>query len=281
MPDAEIQARLELALAAAREAGRLTLNYFQQDNFQVERKADRSPVTVADRQAELHLRQRIGERFPDDGIVGEEFGQSDGSSGFQWILDPIDGTKSFITGVPLYGTLVGVTREGASLVGVILIPALDECVYAAKGQGAWYQRHGAAAVPARVAQRSSLADGVFLTSQVDSFRRRGADEAYRQLEAAASITRTWGDCYGYLLVATGRADAMVDAEMSVWDAAALQPILEEAGGAFTDWNGQPTIHGGEGVGCSQAVLPQVLAITRQFPRTSEKVSGTFMDDRAK
>lgn len=263
-PSPELAARLELAVAAARQAGQLTLNFFQREDLAVERKADNSPVTIADRQAEQLLRKIIREAFPDDGILGEEFGELTGSSGFRWILDPIDGTKSFICGVPLYGTLIGVERDGASVVGVIVIPALDECIYAARGGGAWYTRGDAIPRPARVSQRGRLADAVFLTSQLDTYYGRGAQQAYLDLERIAYITRTWGDCYGYLLVATGRADVMVDPVMNVWDAAALQPILEEAGGVYTDWSGRPTIHGGEGIGCNRLLLDQVLAITRRF-----------------
>jgi histidinol phosphatase-like enzyme (inositol monophosphatase family) len=259
----ELASRLDLAVGAAREAGQLTLGFFQREDLTVERKADNSPVTAADRQAEQLLRRRIREVFPDDGILGEEFGEEAGTSGFRWILDPIDGTKSFICGVPLYGTLIGVERAGASVVGVIYIPGLDECVYAAIGGGAWYTRGQAAPRPARVSQRDRLTDAVFLTSQLDNFYPRGAQQVYLDLERAASITRTWGDCYGYLLVATGRADVMVDPVMNVWDAAALQPILEEAGGVYTDWSGRPTIHAGEGLGCNRALLDQVLAITRR------------------
>jgi len=259
----ELAARLDVAVSAAREAGQLTLTYFQRDDLAVERKADNSPVTIADRQAEQLLRRRIQEAFPDDGILGEEFGEVAGSSGFRWILDPIDGTKSFICGVPLYGTLIGVERDGTSVVGVIFIAGLDECVYAARGGGAWYTRGQAAPRPARVSQRDRLADAAFLTSQLDSFYGRGAQQVYLDLERSAYITRTWGDCYGYLLVATGRADVMVDPVLNVWDAAALQPILEEAGGAYTDWSGRPTIHTGEGIGCNRLLLDQVLAITRR------------------
>jgi histidinol phosphatase-like enzyme (inositol monophosphatase family) len=259
----ELASRLDLAVGAAREAGQLTLGFFQREDLAVERKADHSPVTAADRQAEQLLRRRIREAFPDDGILGEEFGEEAGTSGFRWILDPIDGTKSFICGVPLYGTLIGVERAGASVVGVIYIPGLDECVYAAIGGGAWYTHGQAAPRPARVSQRDRLADAVFLTSQLDTFYLRGAQQVYLDLERAASITRTWGDCYGYLLVATGRADVMVDPVMNVWDAAALQPILEEAGGVYTDWSGRPTIHAGEGIGCNRTLLDQVLAITRR------------------
>ncbi len=263
-----ISQRLDLALAAAREAGRLTLNFFQRDDLQVDLKSDRSPVTAADRQAEQLLRQRISEAFPDDGILGEEFGEQPGSSGFRWVLDPIDGTKSFVCGVPLYGTMVAVECAGRSLVGVVDIPALGECIYAGSGLGAWHVRGDSPPREARASRCVRIEDAVFLTSQVDSFAERDAFEVYLTFQRRAALTRTWGDCYGYLLVATGRADLMIDPIMNVWDAAALQPILEEAGGAFADWQGQPTIHGGEAVACSRALLAQVLEVTRQFPRRS-------------
>jgi fructose-1,6-bisphosphatase/inositol monophosphatase family enzyme len=160
--------------------------------------------------------------------------------------------------------MVGVERAGRSVVGVVNIPALTECVYAASGYGAWYCRGDSSPCPAQVAECTTLDQAVFLTSQVDSFAERDARDAFSALERRASITRTWGDCYGYLLVATGRADLMVDPILNVWDAAALQPILEEAGGAFTDWQGRPTIHSGEAIACSRSLLDQVLAITRSF-----------------
>ncbi|HUY90630.1 MAG TPA: histidinol-phosphatase [Pirellulales bacterium] len=265
MSDSDISQRLELAKIAAREAGAITLRYFRQDNYDVELKHDRSPVTVADRQAEEHLRQRIAGGFPHDAILGEEFPEKQGNSGYRWILDPIDGTKSFISGVPLYGTLIGVEFESKSVVGVIHVPALDETVSAAAGQGAWYVRGSDSARPARVSARASLAEGLFLTSELKTYDRVSRRNAYEQLEAASRLARTWGDCYGYLLVATGRAEAMVDPMMNVWDCAALQPILEEAGGTFTDWSGRPTIHGGEAVATNGLVLQEVLAITRDFP----------------
>jgi histidinol-phosphatase len=261
-----ISSRLDVALSAAREAGRLTLDFFQRDDLQVERKQDRSPVTMADRQAEQLLRQRIAQVFPDDGILGEEYGEQPGSSGYRWILDPIDGTKSFICGVPLYGTMVGVEYEGRSLVGVVDIPALEECVYAGWGLGAWHCRGQSEPRAARVSGCSVLDEAVFLTSQLDLFADRAAMDLYHQLEQRAAITRTWGDCYGYVLVATGRADVMLDPLMNVWDAAALQPIIEEAGGAFTDWTGQPTIHSGESLACTRPLLESVLALSRRFPR---------------
>lgn len=260
----DLTARLDLARAIATEAGHLTLAFFQQRHLAVERKGDDSPVTQADRQAELLMRERIAAAFPADGIVGEEHGEIEGSSPFQWILDPIDGTKSFIAGVPLYSVLIGVLCEARSVIGVIHVPGLEETVYAAKGQGAWWQRRGAELVAAQVSTTPKLADGVFVASQIDSFAERNAAEAYSELERAAYITRTWGDGYGYLLLATGRIEAMVDPIMNLWDAAAIQPILEEAGGTFTDWQGNPSVHGGEGVGTNSLVLDEVLAITRKY-----------------
>ncbi|HEX5102248.1 MAG TPA: histidinol-phosphatase [Pirellulaceae bacterium] len=260
---AEVAPRLDVVLSAGKEAGRLTLQYFQQGNFQVERKSDASPVTIADRAAEQLLRERIAAAFPRDGIIGEEFGTSEGTSGFNWILDPIDGTKSFIHGVPLYGTLIGVEHEGRCLAGLIFMPALDEGVYASAGQGAWHFRGASQPTPARVSTKAKLSDGLFLTSAVNTFAERGALAAFEALQHAAYITRTWGDCYGYLLVATGRAEAMVDPIMNLWDIAPLQPILEEAGGTLTDWQGNATIHGGEAIGTNGLVLEEVLAATRR------------------
>ncbi len=258
----DIADRLELARKAAREAGEITLGHFRRHDLEVQRKADDSPVTAADRQAEEHLRERIAAAFPDDAILGEELPDRPGTSGFRWILDPIDGTKSFIHGVPLYGTLVGVEHGGESVIGVDLIPALDECVYAGKGQGAWYVWGDRPPVRAGVSRCARLAEGLFLTSEVVNFDNTGRRAAYDRLQAAARLTRTWGDCYGYLLLATGRAELMVDPIMELWDAAALLPILEEAGGTFTDWQGRPTIHSGEGIATNGLILDEVLAITR-------------------
>ncbi len=262
MNDASVSDRLSLAVEAAREAGRLTLEYFRRDDLAVERKEDDSPVTVADRKAEELLRQTIAAAFPDDAILGEELSPKEGSSGFRWILDPIDGTKSFVHGVPLYATLVGLERGAESVAGVICIPPLGECLYAAIGGGAWYAVGNRAPRAARVSACSRLAEGLFVTSEVAGFAAHGRREAFDRLQTASRLTRTWGDAYGYLLVATGRAEVMVDPVMAVWDAAALLPILVEAGGTFTDWQGRATIHAGEGVGTNGQVLDEVLATIR-------------------
>jgi histidinol phosphatase-like enzyme (inositol monophosphatase family) len=255
----DLQPRLALAVEAAREAGRITLEYFRRDDLDVELKYDDTPVTAADRRAEQHLRQRIAAAFPTDGILGEEFSEAPGTSGCRWIIDPIDGTKSFIHGVPLYSTLVALEYENQSILGVIHIPALDECVYAARGLGAWYIQGEQPPRQAHVSQRQPLAKALFVTSEVVNFDRHGRRAAYDRLQAAARLARTWGDGYGYLMVATGRAEVMVDPVMAIWDAASLPVILEEAGGTFTDWQGNSTFQAGEGIATNGLLLKEVLA----------------------
>lgn len=256
----EIDTRLKLAVQIAEEAGQVTLKHFANPNLKVERKGDHSPVTIADRQSEEHLRRRIAETFPDDGIHGEEFDDIPGKNRWRWILDPIDGTKSFIHGVPLYSTLVGVQYDNKSVIGVIRIPATEECVYAADGKGAWYVRGDAAPIPARVSSTPTLAEGLFLTSEVITFDKVGKRSVYERLEKAARLTRTWGDAYGYLLVATGRAEVMVDPVVEEWDVAPMLPIFREAGGTFTDWKGVETTHSRQGVATNGAIFDEVLKL---------------------
>jgi len=261
--------RLDFAIEIAREAGLLTLGRFGGANLQVEQKSDGTPVTLADREAEEHLRRRIGQRYPEDGILGEEMGGTEGTSGCLWLLDPIDGTKSFIHGVPLYTTLVAVLQHNQPLLGVIFAPATNELLYAQVGGGCWRMagppESVQAATRARVSQTADLSDALFVTSDVESYatdRATNARGVYDQLARKCRLTRTWGDGYGYLLVATGRAEVMIDPEMSLWDSAALQPVITEAGGALTDWQGKPTIHSGDVVATNGALANQVLAITR-------------------
>lgn len=265
LPPEEITHRLDIARSIALQAGEVTLQHFQTRQLSVERKPDDSPVTIADRKAEQLLRREIQAHFPEDAILGEEFEDIEGHSGYRWILDPIDGTKSFICGIPLYSTLIGIEFDGAAVVGVIHLPALREMVYAGSGQSAWHVVGDADPVPAKVSDRQTLADGCFVMSQVDLFSEYGRQDAYHQLEQKAYITRSWGDGYGYLLVATGRIEVMVDPVMHIWDAAAIQPVMEEAGGTFTDWQGNPTFTSGEGIGTNGKVLDEVLAITQNYP----------------
>ncbi|HAC92165.1 MAG TPA: inositol monophosphatase [Planctomycetaceae bacterium] len=251
--------RWAAAVELARLGGQSTLDLFG-TQLDVQRKGDNSPVTLADQRAEQLIRSQLAVRFPEDGIIGEEFGQQAGTSEYQWIVDPIDGTKSFICGVPLYSTLVAVVRGGKTVIGVIYIPALDEMVFAATGHGAWHVKVGQSPERCQVSKRA-LSDGAFLVSQSDLFARLGRESVYKSLEAQAYVTRTWGDGYGYLLVATGRAELMVDPIANPWDLAAVQVVVQEAGGRFTDWQGNTTAFGGNGIGSNGIVHDHVLQIT--------------------
>ncbi len=243
----------------ARAAGEHTLKYFRSDSLAVDAKKDDSPVTVADREAEQLARKLINQQFPSDAVQGEEFADQAGTSQYRWVVDPIDGTKSFVCGVPLYSTLLALELDEQPLAGVIFIPALDETVVAVTGQGAWTRRCAEDWRRASVSAKTKFAEAIFLTSQVDTFDQRNATEAYKRIESAAWLTRSWGDGYGYLLVATGRADIMIDPVCNPWDVAAILPIIVEAGGTFTDWRGNPTARGGDGVGTNGKLHAEVLA----------------------
>ncbi len=259
----QLEGRLACAVDAARQAGEQTLELYRAGEIGLERKSDGSPVTRADREAETLLRELIGRQFPEDGILGEEFPEKPGTSDYQWILDPIDGTKSFVTGVPLYTTLVAVMRDNEPQIGVIFAPAAGEMVFAERGQGSWHVIDGGSPQRAQVSNVAELRDAVFLTTSVKAFtthRDRDARPVYDQLQAACRITRTWGDAFGYLLVATGRAEVMIDPIMNLWDAAALAPVIEEAGGKFFDWRGKSTVHSGETVATNGALAEQVQEI---------------------
>ncbi len=257
------EGRLTAMIEIASAAGAHTLKYFRSRQLVVDAKQDDSPVTVADREAEQLVRKLVAERYPSDTLQGEEFAEKSGTSPFRWVVDPIDGTKSFVCGAPLYSTLLALEFEGEPIAGVIFIPALDEMVVAATGRGSWF-RTGSQAdwQQASVSTKRKLSEAVFLVSQVDSFKKIGAGKVYEALEQAAWVTRSWGDGYGYLMVATGRAELMLDPICNPWDVAAIKPILEEAGGKFTDWTGAATVRGGNGIGTNGKLHEEVMAIVR-------------------
>jgi histidinol-phosphatase len=267
-PLSDLSSRLETARAAVEIASAATLARFCDPGLAVDLKADQSPVTEADRAAEAILRERLLDAFPHDGFLGEESGSASGTSGYEWIVDPIDGTKSFIRGVPLYATLVGCRLEGRGVLGVIAIPALRETVYATLGGGAWHlpagHPPGAEPAAARVSNRP-LADALWCTSATTAFAERGSDAARERLNAACRLARTWGDGYGYLLVATGRAEIMVDPIMNAWDAAAVEPVIHEAGGRFSDWKGRSLIDSGDGLATNGGLHDEVLLLLAATP----------------
>ena len=225
----------------ARVAGDVAKKYFGR-NPETSIKRDGTPVSVADINAERAARDWIEQRFPDDGIVGEELPLSRPGTRRRWILDPIDGTYSFLQSVPLWGTLVALAEGETVIAGAAYFPALDEMIVAAPGQGCWWNGSRA-----RVSTVDRLGDARLLTSDARFLRDGARRERWTQLQNGVRAMRTWGDSYGYLLVATGRADIMVDEIVSDWDVAALLPIIVEAGGVFTDWRSRPTAFGGDAI----------------------------------
>lgn len=245
------QETLDLALGLARTAGGRTLRWFRAADLTVDRKADGTPVTAADRDAERFLREELQAAFPDDGILGEEEATVTGTSGRRWIIDPIDGTKAFTCGVPLYTTLLALEDEHGVAVGVIHLPALGETVWAGRGLGCWSERG-----PARVHERASLDRAYVMSSSLDTW----TPAQLAAVAGAGAILRTWGDGYGYALVATGRVAAMVDPIVEPYDIGPMPVLLAEAGGRFTDLTGVGTIEGGSGLASNGRVHDELLAL---------------------
>lgn len=245
---------LRFALEQAEKAGALTLQHFGAV-LSSDTKGDGTPVTEADRGAEMLLRSAIHKAFPDHGILGEEFGEENPGAEVRWILDPIDGTRSFVRGIPLYGVLIGIEVGGVPSVGVAHFPALRETVGAALGHGCrWNGR------PARVSSVRSLPHAAALTTEPADLLEGPEARGWRRLVEECSLARTWGDCYGHILVATGRAEIMVDPVLAPWDAAPFLPILTEAGGRFTDREGRERSDGGSGISTNGLLHDRVLSL---------------------
>ena len=245
------------ATELAQEAGRITLKYFRK-NVAVEYKSDASPVTVADRETELFIRAAIRERFPEHGLIGEEHGEVNPGAEWRWTIDPIDGTMAFIHGIPLYTVLLGLQHQGRSVLGVIHNPALGETVSAAEGCGCYFNGQ-----PCAVSKVGTLDQArVMVTDMADLTRRRPRFTA--ALMAQARIARGWGDAYGYLLVATGRAEIALDPILHIWDAVPLQPVIEQAGGRYTDFAGA-AIAGTSGLASNTLLHDRLLDLARLDP----------------
>jgi histidinol-phosphatase len=223
--------------------------------LRIERKADGSPVSNADREAEEAARAWLSRRFPDDGIVGEELGRSREGARRVWYVDPIDGTKSFLAGVPLWGTLVAVVEGEQVLAGAAAFPATGAWICGAPGAGATTD-----AGPARVSALDVLAEATVLTTDERFPDALHCAPRWRALADRARIARTWGDAFGYYLVATGRAELMTDGRASPWDVACWKPIIEEAGGIMTDWKGAPTVFGDGAIATNRALGGELRAV---------------------
>lgn len=232
--NSEWKSRYLLAVELARKAGQLARGYYE-STFDVLRKADESPVTIADREGEQLIRQAVRQAFPHDGFLGEEFGDQPGESGFRWVIDPIDGTKSFIRHVPLWGVLIGLEYQDEQIAGVVDVPVLGMTYRALRGDGAYVNER-----PIRVSTVDQLSDAVLCYSSISWFVKAGKANAFLDLASRTARQRGYGDFYGFVLLAEGACDAMVDTGVHPWDVAAVKAIVEEAGGRLTDWADHPT-----------------------------------------
>jgi histidinol phosphatase-like enzyme (inositol monophosphatase family) len=221
----------------ARGAGDITLKYFQNPDLEIITKGDASPVTRADRESEEYLRKRIREHFPNDVILGEEYGEEGSDKNRRWILDPIDGTKSFIHGVPLYGVMIALEDSGIVTNACIHFPALNETVSATRGNGCFWNGERC-----HVSTVSRFDQSLVLTTNFPRLETVLSKEAFDKMVLSAKVIRGWGDCYGHILVATGRAEIMFDPVVALWDSAPMGVIVEEAGGRAFDFSGKDTIY---------------------------------------
>jgi histidinol-phosphatase len=228
--------RYDLAIDAAQQAGKLAMGYFDRP-LDVEWKSNQSPVTIADREAEHLLRSRLLGHFPEDGFLGEESGETRGDSGFRWIIDPIDGTRSFVRGIPLWATLVGLEYRGEQIAGVTYLPALSQTFRALRGDGAYRDERRI-----RVSDIGDLRESQVFYSGLNWFIAGGWRDGFLDLCSRTQRQRGFGDFYGFVLVAQGSGELMVEYGVHSWDVAALKPLIEEAGGQCTDWDGTPTIY---------------------------------------
>ena len=234
---------LKIALKTAELAEENILKFYQND-VGVEWKADKTPVTIADKGTEELARKFWAKETPGFGVIGEEFGIESPDAEYQWVIDPIDGTKSFIHGVPLFGTLIGLYHKNVPIASVIRLPAMKSAVWAVNGGGAFLDGR-----EVRASKVSQLSDALVLSGTVNTMEDKGFGEGFTKLRRSARLHRGWGDCYGYYLVAAGRAEIMVDPVVSLWDIAPFPLLMKEAGGKFStidgktelfDVNGKPT-----------------------------------------
>lgn len=238
----------------ARAAGEVIRPYFQNPGLVVDSKSDATPVTQADRRAEEVMRDLIGKHHPSHGIIGEEFGNLNAGAEYVWILDPIDGTKSFVAGVPLFGVLIGLLHGGRPVAGCIYQPILEEMCL---GDGKVTTLNTR---PVRVRPCAGLDGALVLGTCLKSIEEKQKTAAFNRMVRASRLFRTWGDCYGYLMVAAGRADLMTDPILNPWDLLPLIPVIEGAGGVITSWEGGDPIPSGNAVAGSPLVHAEALRI---------------------
>jgi histidinol-phosphatase len=251
--------RYEVAVEATRKAGMVALGYFE-GALTVELKSDDSPVTIADRETELVVRKTLQAAFPEDGFLGEEHGETPGSSGYRWIIDPIDGTRNYVRGIPIWATLVGLEYRGEPVAGICDVPTLGHTYHALRGDGAWRND-----MRIHVSTIDELSQAVVFYSSLSWFIKAGRDAEFLELTRRSKRLRGFGDFYGHMLVAQGSGEIMVEHGVHPWDVAAIVPIIEEAGGRFTDWSGKVTIHSPDVLISNSKLHDEVLHILAHPP----------------
>ncbi len=262
----DVSDRLAFAIDTARQAGQATMPWFQSRDLVADGKADGSPVTQADRAAERLVRDLVAATYPQDGVIGEEFPPTEGTSGRTWVIDPIDGTMSFVHGVPLFGTMLACMNQGEPEIGVIYMPGLDEWVAAEIGAGCWWYRKGRGPERARVSSQSDLRGSMLLTTSMEYYRDEPQKRAWARFVGLGARTRGWSDCYAFVLLATGRADAVVEPGVKLWDIAAVPPIVNEAGGVWTDIDGRHDLHAGSIIASNGHIHGAVVEVMRSEDR---------------
>lgn len=250
----EWKSRYEAGVEAAQQAAQLALGFYD-TNVAVEWKQDESPVTVADRNAEALLRQTLLGRFPNDGFLGEEYGDQPGNSGFRWVVDPVDGTRSFVRGIPIWATLVGLEYQGEQIAGVAVLPAMGDTYRALRGAGVFRNERAI-----HVSNVASLSESLLCYSSISWFVKAGRQDDFLALAAKTQRQRGFGDFYGFVLVAQGSAEVMIEHGVHIWDVVALKAIIEEAGGRFSDWKGIPTVERPDVLASNGRLHDEVLRI---------------------
>lgn len=233
--------RVEVALRLGEAGARTSLARFQAPDLEIQVKPDGSLVTEGDFAVNTQLVDGITEAFADDGILSEEQPRTEGSSGYRWVLDPIDGTSSYARGLPTYSILIGIECDQVPVAGVVMLPAIGEALWGARGAGVHWRRADGTVTPARVSSVDTLRDATIEAASATAFAKRGLADVYRELSTAPKKLRGWSEGWAFAMVTTGRIDAGVSLGMSRWDIAPYVALLEEAGGTLTGWDGGPAI----------------------------------------
>jgi histidinol-phosphatase len=248
------RARYEQAIDITRRAGTVAMRYFDTE-LTVELKSDLSPVTVADRETEQTLRAALTDAFPGDGFLGEEFGETPSTTGYRWIIDPIDGTRSFVRGIPIWAVLVGLEYRGELIAGIVDATPLGNTYHALRGEGCYRDQRRI-----HVSDQESLSRSLVFYSSLSWFVKAGREKQFLELVRRSERQRGFGDWYGFLLVAQGSGEVMVEHGVHAWDVAAIVPIIEEAGGRFSNWDGKVDIYASDVIASNGKLHDEVLAI---------------------